>query len=118
MKIAICVIEIDHERFISPSLTEANYYLIFDSGKESPPIKILNSYSGNNISSEIFCSQLLISKGVTDVICTNCEQDAKRLFKDANVNVIENFGGTFKESLSEFILNNTFYGQVFRLNLT
>ncbi|MCB0747080.1 MAG: NifB/NifX family molybdenum-iron cluster-binding protein [Ignavibacteriae bacterium] len=105
MKIAICVIEIDNERFISPSLTEANYYLIFDSGNETPPIKIINSYSGNNISSEIFCSQLLISKGVNKVICNNCESDAKKLFKDANVGVIENFSGTFKEKITNFLLN-------------
>ena len=91
MKIAICIIEINNEKFISPSLTEVHYYLIVDSEIESTQNKILNSHSMNNDGSGIFCSQLLISKGVNKVICSNCEQDAKRLFKEAKIEVENNF---------------------------
>ena len=91
MKIAICVIEINNERFISPTLTEAHYYLVVDSEAESTQNKILNSHSMNNDGSGIFCSQLLISKGVNKVICGNCEDNAKKLFNEARIEVDNNF---------------------------
>ncbi len=110
MKIAICIIEIDNERFISPSLTEANYYLIVDSETKRIQDKILNSYTMmKNDGSEIFCSQLLISKGVNKVICGNCEHDAKRLFNDANVDVNNN---------SDIFQEDYFRNKIFKNDIT
>ncbi len=40
--------------------------------------------------SEIFCAQLLIKRGVNAVVCGNCGKDAKNLFNEANIDVIEN----------------------------
>lgn len=108
MKTAICVIEINNERFISPSLTEANYYLIVDSETESIQDKLLNSHSMNNDGSEIFCSQLLISQGVNKVIWGYCEHDAKRLFNDTNVDIIENLFDIFEEYPVELKLGINF----------
>ena len=113
MKVAICVREIGNDRFISPSLSEANYYILVDSEINRIQDKILNSYTMmKNDGSEIFCSQLLISKGVNKVICGNCEHDAKRLFKDANVEVINNLGTLLEEYFPNRIIKNNFSNEM------
>lgn len=89
MKIAICVSEKDNKKIISDSLAKADYYLIVDSESGVHVNKIINSHSNENTGAEIFCSQLLISNGISKVICTNCEPDAKKLFNEANIIVDE-----------------------------
>lgn len=91
MKIAICISEKDNKKIISDSLAGADYYLILDSKTGILCSKIINSHSNENIGAEIFCSQLLISSGISKVICKNCEPDAEKLFKDAKIEVECNF---------------------------
>lgn len=89
MKIAICISEKDNIKIISDSLAKADYYLIVDSESGVLVNKIINSHSNENTGAEIFCSQLLISNGISKVICTNCEPDAMKLFNEANIIVDE-----------------------------
>ena len=106
MKIAICVSEKDNIKIISDSLAKADYYLIVDSESGVPVNKIINSHSNQNTGAEIFCSQLLISNGISKVICNNCEPDAKKLFNEVKITVDDelvpyynnlNYTGIFSE---------------------
>ena len=92
MKIAICVTGEHSSAVISPEFTGANYFLIIDTRDKSLPQRIENRYYRLS-AAEIFCPWLLLSKGIDKVICGKCAPDAKRIFKEAKVEVIENVDG-------------------------
>lgn len=106
MKTAICVFGEGKDAIISPALMKAEYFLIVDPEDATVHEKIVNRYGVSAAGADIFCSQLLISKGVNKVVCKHCEPDAKRIFKEANVEIIENTSGTISEHLVKFTLIN------------
>jgi predicted Fe-Mo cluster-binding NifX family protein len=106
MKTATSVLGEGTDAIISPSLMKAEYFLIVDPEDSTVHEKIVNRYGVSTSGADIFCSQLLISKGVNNVVCGSCEPDAKRIFKEANVKVIENVSGPIFEHLVKFSLNN------------
>ena len=106
MKTATSVLGEGADAIISPSLMKAEYFLIVNPEDATVHEKIDNRYGVSAAGADIFCSQLLISKGVNKVVCGICEPDAKRIFKEANVKVIENVSGYISEYLVKFTLNN------------
>lgn len=106
MKTAICVLGEGKDAIISAALIKAEYFLIVDSEDASVHEKIVNRYGVSTSGGDIYCAQLLISKGVNKVVCGNFEPDAKRIFKEASVEVIENMSGPISEHLVKFTLIN------------
>ncbi|MAT57025.1 MAG: hypothetical protein CMF23_03545 [Ignavibacteriae bacterium] len=88
MKIAICSLSECKYSIIANSISETKYILIYDFIENKVIEKITNNFL-NSPSSEIFCAQLLISKGISAVVCQNFEDNAKKLFDAANIQVIE-----------------------------
>jgi len=48
---------------------------------------------------------MLINSDVKSIICGSCEDDAKKIFKEADINVIENAAGGFKTFLKKTLKN-------------
>jgi len=98
MKIAICVTDEHNSAVISPEFIAADYFLIIDTGDASLPQRIRNRYYRLS-AAEIFCPQLLLSKGIDKIICGKCAPDAKRIFKEAKVEVVENAEGSITDHI-------------------
>jgi len=88
MKIAICSLSEGKYSIIAKSISETKYIFIFDLLENKLKEKITNNFF-NSPSSEIFCAQFLISKGINAVVCQNFEENAKKLFDAANIQIIE-----------------------------
>jgi predicted Fe-Mo cluster-binding NifX family protein len=106
MKIAICASQKMPDANISNDFGGANYYYLIDIENPQSNEEIINHLSKSTTGAEIFNAQLVISKGVKVVICGSCENNALKLFKEANVKVIENVSGPISEYLVKFTLNN------------
>jgi predicted Fe-Mo cluster-binding NifX family protein len=89
MKIALCVYTSNNGAKISPSFGKSDYYLIYDLNKEILHEKLTNHFS-SSLGADVFLAQLLIKKGINIIVCEYCEEDAKNLFSEANVRIIEN----------------------------
>ena len=81
MKTAICISGRGKDAKISPAVINTEYFLIVDPKDAAVHEKIVNRYNIFTPGADIFCSQLLIGKGVDKVVCGSCEPDAKRMFK-------------------------------------
>jgi len=101
MKITVCINDIENSMKVSSSFGKAHYFLIYDLNTERLLEKLKNHFS-SSAGAEIFCAQLLIKKGINLVICGKCENDAKKLFSEAKVSVIENIEGNPAVFVNEF----------------
>lgn len=104
MKIVICVDYTDNSACVSQSFAKAQYFFIYDADNEKLYDKLTNhiNYSSN---ADIFCAQLLIKRGVDIVVCGRCDNNAKKLFDEANVTVIEDINISPTAFLTEFYSN-------------
>lgn len=106
MKKAICVLGDGLDAVIAPTLMKAEYYIVIDSENNTNQEKIVNHYNNLSTGADIFISQLLISKGVNIVVCGSCEHNALKLFKEANVEILNNVSGRVSEYLNSFYPKN------------
>lgn len=88
MKVALSVQFNNSGAVISPFFGKSNCFFIYD-----PYTQILNEKITNHINfsstADVFCAQQLIGRGVNAVVCGKCEDDAKNLFREAGIKVIE-----------------------------
>jgi predicted Fe-Mo cluster-binding NifX family protein len=91
MKVAICIKYIDGNPRFSNTLGSSDEFFIYDIEKRKLHDKFTNHFKSSP-TAEIFCAQLLIKRGVNAVVCGKCGNDAKNLFVEANIEVIENVG--------------------------
>ncbi|MFO7447943.1 MAG: NifB/NifX family molybdenum-iron cluster-binding protein [Ignavibacteriaceae bacterium] len=89
MKIAVSVEFISNGARVSKLFGKSEYFFIYDMDSETLIQKMTNHIS-NSHGSEVFCAQMLIKQGVNVVVCGICENDAKKLFSEATIKVIEN----------------------------
>ncbi|MBU2492370.1 MAG: hypothetical protein KJ571_07055 [Bacteroidetes bacterium] len=88
MRIVICTVGKRGDQVISETLCDSDYFIIFDVLEKQIIEKIINNYKSSS-GSEVFCAQLLIGKGIDIVVCGNCEDNAKKLFNEAQIKVLE-----------------------------
>ena len=106
MKTAICVLGYGLNAVIASTLLKAEYYIVIDSENDANQEKIVNHYNNVSTGADIFISQLLISKGVNIVVCGSCENNALKLFKEANVEILNIVSGSVSEYLNSFYPKN------------
>jgi len=104
MKIAISVYTNDNSTKVSPVFGKSDYFLIYDADNEKLIEKIKNHFS-SSIGAEVFAAQLLIKRDVKVIVCGSCEDDAKKLFSEAGIGIIENI------KVNPAIFLNEFYKQ-------
>lgn len=88
MKVAISVQFKNNGAVISPFFGRSNYFFVYDPDTQSLIEKITNHINFSS-TADVFCAQLLIGKGVDTVVCGKCEDDAKKLFREAGIKIIE-----------------------------
>jgi len=88
MKIAICAVIREGNKIVADSLANSDIFILFDLNKNDISERIINNKYKFSINPEIFCAQLIISKGVQTVVCGNFEDDAIKLFSEAKIKVI------------------------------
>lgn len=101
MKIAISVLTNDNSTKVSPSFGKSDYFLVYNADTENFVEKITNHYN-SSIGAEIFTAQLLIKRDIKIIVCGSCEDDAKKLFSEAGIQVIENIKVNPAIFLNEF----------------
>ncbi len=89
MKLAVCIKYINNSAKISGSLGKSDNFYIYDTINNRLVDKFTNHFK-SSLAAEIFCAQTLIKRGVNAVICGKCESDAKKLFLEAKIRIIEN----------------------------
>lgn len=89
MKVALCIKYVDGNPRFADTLGNSDQFFIYDIKKKNLNDKFTNHFKSSP-TSEIFCAQILIKRGVNAVICGKCGKDAKNLFNEANIDVIEN----------------------------
>ena len=89
MKVAICVKYVDGNPRFSDTFGNADIFFIYDIANEKLYDKF-NNHFRSSPTAEIFCAQILIKRGISAVVCGKCGNDAKNLFTEANIEVIEN----------------------------
>jgi predicted Fe-Mo cluster-binding NifX family protein len=89
MKVAFCIKYIDGNPRFSDTLGNTDQFFIYDIEKNNLNDKFTNHFKSSP-TAEIFCAQILIKRGVNAVVCGKCGKDAKNLFAEANIDVIEN----------------------------
>lgn len=89
MKLAVCIKYINNSAKISGSVGKSDNFYIYDTLTNRMMDKFTNHFK-SSLAAEIFCAQILIKRGINAVICGKCENDAKKLFKEANIRIIEN----------------------------
>lgn len=89
MKVALSVKYVDGNPRFSDSFGNADIFFIYDIANEKLYDKFTNHFKSSP-SAEIFCAQVLIKRGISAVVCGKCGKDAKSLFAEANIEVIEN----------------------------
>ncbi len=116
MKIAVCAINNKGIYVIAESMGCADVFLFFDINTKKIVEEILTNKHKNSANPEIFCAQLLISKGANVVVCSDFEEDAKKLFIEADIKLIENSRQSVKNFLSRFLagLLRLYEKQVFK----
>lgn len=106
MKLAVCSVFNHDKNIIANSIGNSDAFLIFDFNSKKIFEEILENKFKNSANPEIFCAQLIISKGVNAVVCSNFEDDAKKLFVEAKINLIENADENVNSFLNRYLLNN------------
>lgn len=101
MQVAVCIDFVNRREKIAKSFAEADKFYIYNTENKMLWDKITNHFK-YLIDKEIFCSQLLIKRGVDAVVCGSCEDSAKILFNEANIKVIENVASKPSVFLNEF----------------
>lgn len=101
MKIALSVNYIDNSPRIIGFFGSAEYFFIYDTDQKRLRERITNHFK-NFVGSEVFCAQLLIKRGINSVICGSCEDNARKLFSEAKIKVIENSESSVNDFLFEF----------------
>jgi predicted Fe-Mo cluster-binding NifX family protein len=91
MKVALSIKYIDGNPRFSDTLGNADEFFIYDVERKKIDDKFTNHFKSSP-ASEIFCAQILIKRGVNALVSQKCGRDAKNLFAEANVEVIENVG--------------------------
>ncbi len=89
MKAAICIEFINNGGRVSRTFGTSEYYFIYDLDQRIMVDKVTN-HIRYSFGSEVFCAQLLIKRGINIVACGFCEDDAKKLFAEAGIRVMEN----------------------------
>lgn len=89
MKVALGIKYVDGNPRFTDTLGNSDQFFIYDIEKKSLNDKFTNHFKSSP-TSEIFCAQILIKRGVNTVVCSKCGKDAKNLFNEANIDVIEN----------------------------
>lgn len=105
MKIAICAITKNGNKTIADSISNSDIFIIFDINRSCISEKILDNKYKRSINPEIFCAQLIISKGVHVVVCGNFEEDAIKLFNEAKIKVLKNAEEDVVKFLIYFLSN-------------
>ena len=108
MKMAICVQYIDNSPIITGYFSAAEYFMIYNTYEKLYKEKIVNNFR-TSISSEIFCAQLLIKRGINTVICGKCDNNAKKLFSEAKIKLIENIESPMNDFLFEYVKQDKKY---------
>jgi len=108
MKMAICVNFIENSSRISGYFSAADYFIIYDTDEKSYEEKIANHFKASS-NSEIFCTQLLIKRGINTVICGKCDNNAKKLFSEAKIKLIENIESPMNDFLFEYVKQDKKY---------
>lgn len=103
MRIAICAVGEKQELVMAESLCKTDYFIIFDIVRGKVIEKVINNYDSSP-GSEIFCAQLLIGKGIDTVVCGNCEDNARKLFNEAQIKVLEKLHPGLDRISNELIL--------------
>lgn len=91
MKVAICIELTDGNQRFSDTFGSSDQFLIYDLEKKTLRDTFYNHFKSSP-TAEIFCAQFLIKEGVNAVVCRKCGNDAKNLFSEANIEIIENIG--------------------------
>lgn len=91
MKVALCIKYIDGNPRFSDTLGNSDQFFIYDVEGKKLEDSFTNHFKSSP-SSEIFCAQILIKRGVNAVVSQKCGRDAKNLFAEADIEVIENVG--------------------------
>lgn len=91
MKVALCIKYVDGNPRFADTLGNSDQFFIYDIEKKNLNDKFTNHFKSSP-TSEIFCAQILIKRGVKAVVCGKCGNDAKNLFAEANIEIIENVG--------------------------
>lgn len=91
MKVAICIKYINGNPRFSESFGNSDEFLVYDVEREKLHDKLTNHFKYSP-TAEIFCAQILIKRGVNAIVCGKCGNDAKSLFAEAKIEIIENVG--------------------------
>jgi len=105
MKIALCIDYLHGKPVISKYFGKSEYFLIYDIDKEVLIDKLAN-HIRFSVGSEVFCAQMLIKYGINMVVCGICESDSKKLFLEANIELMENIQVNPSSLLSDLFLLN------------
>ena len=89
MKVAICIKYINGNPRFSESFGNSDEFLVYDVEREKLHDKLTNHFKYSP-TAEIFCAQVLIKRGINSIVCWKCGIDAKNLFSEADIEVIEN----------------------------
>ena len=89
MKVAFCIKYFDGNPRFSDTFGNSDKFLIYDVESEKLFDKFTNHFKTSS-ASEIFCAQVLIKRGIDTVVCGKFETNAKNLFNEANIQLIEN----------------------------
>lgn len=106
MKLAVCSVFNHDKNIIANSIGNSDAFLIFDISDKKISEEILVNKYKSSTNPEIFCAQLIISKGVNAVVCSYFEDDAKKLFVEAKIKLIENTAENVKSFLTKYLFNN------------
>ncbi|HEY6905816.1 MAG TPA: NifB/NifX family molybdenum-iron cluster-binding protein [Ignavibacteriaceae bacterium] len=104
MKLAICINFLTNGAYISNSFAQSDYYFIYDMESKELVGKITNHIK-SSIGAEVFFAQLLINQGINMLVCGICGKDAKRLFSEANIILLEHIKGNPGDFIKDFHIN-------------
>ena len=91
MTIAITTDQAHIDAKISPVFCQTNYFLIIDlTNHQNKCETILNPHQNMLNGADIFCAQLVISKGVDAVATGYCNPNAFRILQEAGIIIFEN----------------------------
>lgn len=101
MKIAIASTENNVNADIATDFRECRYFIIADMCDLSSYEIILNPYQDQLGGADIFCAQMIISRGVEMLVTGVCTDDARRIFETAHIRVVTDQSGTVASWIEE-----------------
>ena len=101
MKIAFCIEDFEGAGTMSKFFGTSEYFLVYDAYKKQMTEKLTNHLK-NSSASDILCAQVLINRGINIVVCGEYEENSKKLFSEAKIEMFEGVNTTPKIFLKKY----------------